>query len=305
MTLPDAYDLEAWISRCPVTEEDVVGMIDVGCGGNGPKIVAQIELARRMIFGNAPTSLATVPTDYFVLAKGEPSCRSVTKVGGVPYRPAALDWPIMKDGAPYTFLAQYNFTKSRDLVGTTPGDVLLIFAESDAICTPDAFHFEWHDLGMADQELVSASSMHSPGWRFVTCYGVRHRTYDIADETGPSIVCNFANERFPSMDTDYAFRAHNLLHLNGIKIGGVATWSYLEDNVDNSKTAMLPGRFLCALTDVMPDPFSHPWLNESKPPTLLHILALPNDPECLFFVGDGTTINFSLTDDGEVHWWSG
>ena len=59
---------------------------------------------------------------------GAPEC-SVTKVAGLPYRAAGLPWPLTDDGRPMTFLAQFCFEESRDLVGKLPGDVLLIFAE--------------------------------------------------------------------------------------------------------------------------------------------------------------------------------
>ena len=79
------------------------------------------------------------------MAEGEPTDRHVTKIGGLPYRPAKMPWPTGQDGTPMSFLAQINFANSKDLVGELPGDVLLVFTpDSDGFI--ESLSFEWQPL---------------------------------------------------------------------------------------------------------------------------------------------------------------
>ena len=99
-------------------------------GIHGPNdaltVVAIRERVRSYVRQRKP-----VPTDVFLLSTGEPDSRSRTKVGGLPYWRRERNWPLSKHGKPLPFLAQFNFTGSRDLVGSTAGDILLIFAHDD------------------------------------------------------------------------------------------------------------------------------------------------------------------------------
>src|SRR5262245_12956768 len=104
----------------------------------------------------------TVPIDVFAWAIGDPPDRDRTQIGGLRYRPADRPWPIGEDGKPMVFLAQFRFCESRDIVGETPGDLLLIFVphggpypcynhETDGrpyLNGPCVF--EWHPLGLTD-----------------------------------------------------------------------------------------------------------------------------------------------------------
>ena len=116
-----------------------------------------------------------VPVDVFIMADGEPQDRHVTKVGGLPYRPANLAWPCEADGSPLTFLAQFDFTDSLDIVGDIPGEVLLVFTPDSNEDGPiESLHFEWQPLGMTD--LISAEDVPTQKWRFKPYYGYCHRT---------------------------------------------------------------------------------------------------------------------------------
>ena len=58
----------------------------------GPRDIIPLEHWREEARGK--TDLGPfAPTDAFVLAVGEPKRRDVTKVGGIPYWPAAREWP--------------------------------------------------------------------------------------------------------------------------------------------------------------------------------------------------------------------
>ncbi len=120
------------------------------------------------------------PTDQLFFVAGEPAERSVTKVAGLPYRAAGLPWPLTDDGRPRTFLAQFGFDASRDLVGKRPGDVLLIFAEDREAYLPNAYdsslRFEWYPLGLRD--LIRAEEIPEVEWKLRPYFGVLYRTDD-------------------------------------------------------------------------------------------------------------------------------
>jgi Domain of unknown function (DUF1963) len=72
-----------------------------------------------------------VETDLFILAAGEPERRLATKIGGLPYWRSDRSWPTSTFGAPIPFLAQFDLSESRDLIGDVPWDVVLLFSASD------------------------------------------------------------------------------------------------------------------------------------------------------------------------------
>ncbi|MEM7227474.1 MAG: DUF1963 domain-containing protein, partial [Planctomycetota bacterium] len=58
----------------------------------------------------------------------EPEKPYLTKLGGVPHRESKKRWPMNRDGQPCTFVAQFCFADSRDIISTKlRGDVLLMF----------------------------------------------------------------------------------------------------------------------------------------------------------------------------------
>jgi uncharacterized protein YwqG len=72
----------------------------------------------------------------------------VTKIGGLPYRPAGRPWPVDSAGNARRFVAQLSFADSRDLVPPLPGDILLVFGDDDALLEPERLLFEWWPLGL-------------------------------------------------------------------------------------------------------------------------------------------------------------
>src|SRR5262249_53652498 len=96
----------------------------------GPYIIAaQEQLRAERLAQSRPVN--QVPVDLFVFCKGEPPRRDLTKIGGLPYWPARREWPRAESGAPMAFVAQINFADSRDITGTLPGDLLLVFGEPE------------------------------------------------------------------------------------------------------------------------------------------------------------------------------
>jgi uncharacterized protein DUF1963 len=120
----------------------------------GPAAVAVNEQLRAEALSVAPHTGARFPTDVAVWAKGEPVHRSVTKIGGLPYRPLHAPWPEGDIGQPMRFVGQLCFVDSRDIVPALPGDVLLVFGDDDALLSePERLVFEWWPL--TDAPLVS------------------------------------------------------------------------------------------------------------------------------------------------------
>jgi hypothetical protein len=152
-------------------------------------------------------------TDQLTFAAGEPPDRFATKIGGLPYRPASAPWPLGRDGKPLKFLAQFCFADLKDLVGSLPGDVLLVFTVDDAAFYADAdgdwtYHFEWYPLGL--KGLVSEVPV--SGWKLLPCYAEL--------------------ERLPEEPAG----------IEGPKIGGEPCWIQMEPEI--------AGRFLATLWPV-------------------------------------------------------
>ncbi len=107
--------------------------------------------------------------DVMKAAAGEPPDRFVTKLGGLPYRPASIPWPRLASGEPMVFLGQICFVHSRDLVGELPGDVLLIFTHDihEHISGSD-IRYEWYPLGL--EGLISAQDLPDTSWKVFPCH---------------------------------------------------------------------------------------------------------------------------------------
>lgn len=195
-------------------------------------------------------------TDIFLFSLGEPSRRDVTKIGGAPYRPARLPWPANAQNEPLTFLAQFRFTESRELVPNVPGDILLIFVDNEPFRhDPSYFHFEWYHLGISD--LICAVDAPPPAWTFVTCFGSRYRTVDFFNLTR---VMQLLEKGRPSITL---LEASKIAWLDGMKIGGISSSNNLQEDWVR-ETANLT--FLCSLSTIVPWPFGrYPWLNQPRP----------------------------------------
>src|SRR5437879_1094826 len=129
-----AFNINEWLTRFPLIAEHARFS---GQHITSPWHICQNEQLRgemrdQFVWGPA------VPVDLFIMADGEPADRHVTKIGGLPYR-SGTPWPTMRDGEPpygsatprarmrdgepLLFLAQFNFSDSKDLSGELPGDL--------------------------------------------------------------------------------------------------------------------------------------------------------------------------------------
>ncbi|MCA9025010.1 MAG: DUF1963 domain-containing protein [Planctomycetaceae bacterium] len=290
------FHLDAWRSLFPLSA------VPVGerCGGrvNGlvvdPYSICFVEQMREQaaLHDNLGTS---VPTDVFIFAKGEPPRRDVTKIGGIPYRPAGKPWPSNSKGEPLTFVAQYCFSESTDLVGALPGDVLLVFT-SFGVHGRDRseplLHFEWYQLGLSDLGTLTETS--SPAWKFSTCYGLRHRTVDYVEKCASEAILRVIPDAV-LRDEHPDEAVVNLCQIEGMKIGGMPFWPHPE-RIDSSA---LPGDFLCSLaTIVISDNRPFPWANHNAPITLSEAWA---DESQLTWLSE-SILNVSIDSTSQLHW---
>ncbi|MEZ6144810.1 MAG: hypothetical protein R3B91_05105 [Planctomycetaceae bacterium] len=145
------FHLDAWRSLFPLSA------VPVGerCGGrvNGlvvdPYSICFVEQMREQaaLHDNFSTRCRQM---YLSLPRGNRPA-DVTKIGGIPYRPAGKPLSNSK-GEPLTFVAQYCFSESTDLVGALPGDVLVFtsFGVHGRDRSEPLLHFEWYQLGLSD-----------------------------------------------------------------------------------------------------------------------------------------------------------
>ncbi|MBX9789584.1 MAG: DUF1963 domain-containing protein [Pirellulales bacterium] len=273
---PYIFDVDFWKSEIGSSkrshEPEIAGSAIVG-----PRDIFRVERTRDSIAERSDLG-QSLPTDVFVMSLGEPRRPDVTKIGGVPYRPAGMPWPRCPTGEPMTFVAQFRFTESHDLIGATPGEILLAFAP-DSYPAKDPsdqkfFHLEWYPLGIRD--LLQPAEIPDSGWELITCYGQRYRTFDYPD----------AFDAFADRDQGCYVPV-----FVGTKIGGA---KYpMEDSTG------LAGELLCSIGSINPDPMmSYSFANTPK---ALGLTKCMEDRYKLNWA-DAGLVSFVRLPDGTVDW---
>jgi hypothetical protein len=90
-----------------------------------------------------------VPAQYFLYAEGEPDTRGQSRIGGLPYRPRDLAWPLDATGRPKEFVCQIDFSDSHSLLPELPGEIMLLFASEEGV-GDEPFTLEWYPPGLTD-----------------------------------------------------------------------------------------------------------------------------------------------------------
>ncbi len=252
-----------------------------------------------------PTA-GTVPCDLHALGLGEPNERFCTKVAGLPYRPRYAKWPIYVDGTPYLFLCQFNFSESRDLFGSLPGDVLLVFSRTGIPQTETAaeMYFEWQSLGLSD--LPTTSDVPRFDWEWFCGYGRPCRTFDFVDVK--TVVAEFERRLVSCSDWQDTIPAYtwNAARFLGLKIGGLPCWQadspsdalwgngFFPDQDSNLSLTYLGG-----LGTIGPkEDIKMPWLNIEFPIPFSEVVY----PSQFLNFYDGFYVHLFLDLNDEVRW---
>jgi hypothetical protein len=279
------FDLDEWLPRFPLTPS--CGRYS-GEGIDGPGSICNNEQLRREMKDEYDWG-QPVPVDIFVMAEGEPNDRSVTKVGGLPFRGRNDEWPTTKNGEPMLFLAQFNFSDSKDIVGELPSEVLLVFGNSLSDCL-DEIEMEWQSTRLADEELIGTDEIPLHGDQFVPCFGYRFRTksYPHAARLTP-----FSEQKYPRCRGLDVWSDFFLLQYMATQIGQAPFFIQPDD-------CNLPGTMLCTISSVgeaCETPF--PFINRPDPVPL----SSPNFRHLM--LGDAGCVYISIDDAQQLHWgWS-
>ncbi len=321
MTATDRFNLGEWRSRLGVTgpinfrgndhgqSDQLYGDEDL-CAHSitSPIHLVALEDLRYQIVERASLSNG-VPADVFAFALGEPTKPYVTKIGGLPYRPAGTAWPTFRPREvdikwslnerlkqwppdwpappadetdldawpelPLTFLAQFWLGDSQGLVSDVPGSVLLVFvSDLTSLGEPGAYHFEWRNVDIS--ELVQPEQVPSRAWASPVFHGYPHRTFDY----DPAV--------FPPVD-DFVtggIKPNEVAVLGATKIGGIS----------NAPKESPHAEFLCQLASVCPAfDRPYPWVNVPEP---LQFDPFGRAPQLNLW--DAGFVSFFLGPDGQV-----
>lgn len=238
------FNLEEWLPRFPL--EELHGQYS-GDDITSPCDICNNEWLRRGMQDQFDWG-EPVPVDVFIHSLGEPENRFATKIGGLPFRSSSAPWPKTRTGRSMALLAQFNFTNSRDIVGDTPGDLLLIFGDdSDGPVEP--LHFEWQSLGLTD--LVTAIPQDC--MPISPCYGNRCRTVSFPD------AAQSTADYYPKCNGKDVWSSYWVPQYQATQIGRAPF--FIQEGDDD-----LPGHPLCTIASVQPDAHKpNPWVNHAEP----------------------------------------
>ncbi len=135
----------------------------------------------------------SVPADVFILSLGEPDSGSCTKIGGIPYWPREREWPSLRNGDPAPFIAQFDFSGSRDIVSGLRYDTLLLFGdaeEEDITAYWETSERDGSRLKIGDVPVPAASRLTYSGtrWRTRNFQDRRRSWNDVLSSSGIWVV---------------------------------------------------------------------------------------------------------------------
>jgi hypothetical protein len=153
-----------------------------------PAHLCEIELVRRQ-YEQTQDLGSSVPVDIFLWSIDPPEKPFLTKLGGTPHRESTKPWPA-EDGKSFTFVAQFCFADSRDIVSQKiPGDVMLIFfKDEDSLYEDDSIRIEWSAIDIDSP--LTADQCPSPSFMVPQLSGHIYRTneypesWDVFEQAG-------------------------------------------------------------------------------------------------------------------------
>lgn len=285
------FNLEEWLRKCPLQRKFPEFPGYSGEIITGPIDICNNEHLRRELQGHFDWGEG-VPTDVFVMAEGEPIDRHITKIGGKPYRAARQPWPTMKNGEPYAFVAQLNFSESRDLVGKLPGDVVLVFTGVDrGHFDFEEFYFEWQNLGLedlTDSDGLFDNFTYRPN---VPCHGYRCRTVVYPSAT-------LIGDREPVVRGEPVESEYYITQYQATQIGMAP---FQVQTLDDSPyiRRVLPGKVIAAINSVHPSRDKpYPFVNRAEP-LPMNVEGIQEFPYLM--IGDVGCIYISIDNKDNCH----
>ncbi|MCK5943928.1 MAG: DUF1963 domain-containing protein [Planctomycetes bacterium] len=128
-----------------------------------------------------PSVMAPVAADIFLWGLVPDAKRGASRIGGIPHMARGDAWPN-SGGEPSKFWCQIAFSDSRDIVGETPSDLLLVFRnyQIPARCE-GAFEFRWVEA-VEGEDLWTASDVPDGCCRARSLDAVRVRDVDFCED---------------------------------------------------------------------------------------------------------------------------
>lgn len=176
----ERLNLNEWIKKFPLNK--MKKATDFSNTPTGPLPIAYVEQMRAAAKKAGKNLGKPVPVDLCIWKLGDSERRDVTKIGGVPFWPADEEWPIVKKrttytivkkGTPCTFVAQFCFADSKDILPKLPGDILSILADDDDY---SGIEIRWFKL--KEKDLLPADKIPAQRWKIQPCHAVLHRTVE-------------------------------------------------------------------------------------------------------------------------------
>jgi hypothetical protein len=245
----------------------------------GPCALAIYEQLLEIYVPSSARATAAIPTDAFLLARGEPPNPWMTKFGGVPLCKAGEGWPTGRKGEPLVFMAQINFCDSRDITGPLPGDILQIFSGDDLyffwLSSDDVAQHEWVVLDPPDIEC------------YAPYYGVIYRTVDLRN-------CDQYFQEFdPIPEEDVCYASHATV--DSMKIGGLPNWLFGKATETSTEEDSAAFTFLCQLNSIFfSSDFPYSFVNESE--------GVKDGDENALMIADAGSLYLFLADDQSLQY---
>ncbi len=250
-----------------------------------PAHLCKVELVRQRVRAEHDLGRA-VPVDIFIWRYGPPDKPYLTKIGGVPHREKSVPWPRGPDGKPYTFVAQFCFLDSKDIVSSKlPNDVMLVFFRHPDACFTDRgdVHIEWSAKSLRDP--ATKQSCPPPGFPVPELAGEIYRTNEY-----PNSVDVFRQLGH--------YRSYLLASTQSTKIGR-------ETFVIQGDPRNEDQEFFCALSSIQPSG-QWPFTNMERLPEIPLSERMSNEHfgwnDYEMILGDAGCMYFMIDRDGNVTW---
>ncbi len=251
---------------------------------SSPSDLCQVELVRERVAKKHDLG-RRVPVDTIIWSHGAPEKPYLTKTGGVPHREKSLQWPTEKTGRPYTFVAQFCFLDSKDIVSDKlPGDIMLVFfKDSESYAgDPGDVHIEWSSASL--RQPMTQKDCPKPGFAVPELAGELHRCNEYPDST----------EIF---EKEGHYESYLLSKSQSTKIGR-------ETYVIQGDPRKKGQEFICALSSVQPKE-KWPFTNMEALPRSISDGDEESDGELYeMMFGDVGCIYFMIDTRGNVTWAS-